>query len=419
MRYFRLFSLGLMSLSFLVSLSAFGQKKKPEFLISIYSPPPADFLTDAQYQVLKEAHVDVIFNIGPGVATDRTGNLKTLDMARQHGLKVYTYDARINQGEEAIRAMVNDYRGHPALAGYYNTDEPDSARLQTVIDLHRLVTRLDPTRDAYVNHLPDWAVNNYEQGFLTRWIEGVGKENLNYLAFDNYPYKRKQRLEKTHFNNLDIIRRLGLRYGIKTSSCLQSFGMYFSGVEELRRPNAHEMRLNGFSNLAYGVKNPVWFPYWTQIRHTEVLTFSPCIIDSAGAKTDLYEPFKILNGEMKQLGKTLIRLDAREVYHTGDSLWLGTAHPPADFVWKVLDEKADVILSRFTDQQTNTKEYIMVVNKSFKEAKQLRFRVGRSVKRVKEISKATGKPVKVPFDPQTRTLTVPFLPGEGRLYSLH
>ncbi|GAB2763444.1 hypothetical protein GCM10027275_00560 [Rhabdobacter roseus] len=408
-----------MSLSLLVALPASGQKKKPEFLISIYSPPPADFLTDAQYQVLKEAHVDVIFNIGPGVASDRAGNLKTLDMARQHGLKVYAYDARINQGEEAIRAMVNDYRAHPALAGYYITDEPDSARLQSAIDLQRLVTRLDPTRDAYVNHLPDWAVNNYEQGFLTRWIEGVGKENLNYLAFDNYPYKRKQRLEKTHFNNLDIIRRLGLRYGVKTSSCLQSFGMYFSGVEELRRPNADEMRLNGFSNLAYGVKNPVWFPYWTQIRHSEVLTFSPCIIDSAGVKTDLYEPFKILNGEMKQLGKTLIRLDAREVYHTGDSLWLGTAHPPADFVWKVLDENADVILSRFTDQATDTQEYIMVVNKSFKEAKELSFRVGSSVKRVKEISKATGKPVQVPFDPKTHTLKATFLPGEGRLYSLH
>lgn len=396
-----------------------SRERTGEFLISIYWPPPAPYLNDEQYKVMREAHIDRIFNIGPGVAADREGNLKTLELAARHGMKVYVHDARIKGSDGNLRAMVNDYRDHPAMAGYYVTDEPDSARLQWAIDTHRKITSLDGRKDhdAYVNHLPDWAVPGYED-FLERWIEGVGPERLNYLAFDNYPYKRKQRLEKTHFNNLDIIRRMGLKYGVKTSSCLQSFGMYFSGVEELRRPTADEMRLNVYSNLAYGIKNPVWFPYWTKIGLGGDLTFSDCIIDSSGVKSDLYLPFKTLNGEMKQLGKTLIHLDALEVYHTGDSLWTGTSHPPAEFPWQVLEEGADVILSRLVNPVTG-REYIMVVNKSFREGKQFSFRVKESVRRVKELSKTTGKPVNCGFDRRRHLLSASFLPGEGKLYELN
>lgn len=399
-----------------LALSSSAQKKQEEFIISIYSPPPAAFMNDEQYQVMKDAHIDCILNIGPGVANDKEGNLKTLNMAEKHGMKVYVYDARMNKSDDDIKALVNDYKAHPALAGYYVTDEPDSARLQWAIDAHRKVTELDKERDAYVNHLPDWAVSNYE-AFLKRWIEGVGKENLHYLAFDNYPYKKKQRLEKTHFNNLDIIRRLGLQYHVKTSSCLQSFGMYFSGLEELRRPNANEMRLNVYSNLAYGIKNPVWYPYWTKVRHGNVITLSSCIINYDGAKSDLYEPFKILNGEMKQLGKTLIHLDALEVYHTGDSLWIGTAKPPADFLWSVMNKGADLILSHLVNHETG-KEYMMVVNKSFKESGRFAFKIKKSIREIKEISKTTGTPVPTSFDRNSHHLTETFLPGEGKLYVL-
>jgi len=411
-----LFIPSLICLFLAIARPAAGQKNNDQFLISIYSPPPAAFMNEEQYRLMKAAHIDYILNIGGGVTNDKDGNLKTLTLALKHDMKVYVYDARINGSKDDIKALVNDYKSHPALAGYYITDEPDSGRLQSVIDIHKIVTALDNKGDAYVNHLPDWAVPGYE-AFLERWINGVGKENLNYLAYDNYPYKRKERLEKTYFNNLDIIRSMGLKYHIKTSSCLQSFGMYFSGVEELRRPNADEMRMNVYSNLAYGVKNAVWYPYWTTIKHGDVITMSPCIIGPDGIKTDLYEPFKIFNGEMKQLGKTLIHLDAREVYHTGDSLWIGTTQPPANFLWKVLDKGADVILSHMINPKTG-KEYVMVVNKSFKESKQFTFQLKDTFKKVMEISKTTGKPVKSTFNRGTHLLKESFLPGEGKLYEL-
>jgi len=407
-----------LAIYFLSSLQVYGQKKKEEFLISIYSPPPANFMNDAQYEVLKDAYVDIILNVGPGVSADKEGNIKTLDIAKKYGLKVYAHDARLSQSDDKIAEMVNDYKSHPALGGYYITDEPDSGRLESAVKLMLKVKKLDPEKDAYINHLPDWAVNNYENGFLKRYIETSGKENLNYLAYDNYPYKRKQKLEKTYFANLDIIRRTGLKYGIKTSSCLQSFGMSFNNVVELRRPNADEIRMNVYSNLAYGVKNAVWYPYWTQDNLTIKVTMQQSVIDSAGVKTDMFEPFKKMNGEMKQLGKTFIRLDAEEVYHTGDSLWIGTTLPPANFIAQVADKKAETILSRLTDQRTG-KQYLMVVNRSFKKTAALSVQLNGSVKKVKEISNVSGRPVKASFDPKSRLITGTFLPGEGKLFALN
>ena len=403
----------------LSGLTVNAQHVKDKFLISIYGPPPAKLLNDEQYKVIKDAHVDIILNIGPGVEHNKEGNLKTLDMAKKYGLTVYTYDGRINQGDDKIREMVNDFKNHPALGGYYITDEPDSARLQSAVELQKKVKALDPSKDAYINHLPDWAVNNYENEFLKRYIEGVGKENLNYLAYDNYPYKRKQKLEKTYFNNLEIIRRVGLKYNVKTSSCLQSFGMGLKGVVELRRPDADEIRMNVYSNLAYGVKNAVWYTYYTQDNvNPEAMAMYKSVIDSVGVKTDMYEPFQKMNAEMKQLGKTLINLDALEVYHTGDSLWIGTSHPPADFAWKVQDAKADVIFSRLTDKSTG-KEYLMIVNKSFKLPKTFTFQANESVAKMKEISKVNGKPSRSDFDRKKRTITTSFLPGEGKLFVLN
>jgi hypothetical protein len=153
---------GLLSLFLLQVLSVNAQSKRDEFLISIYGPPPAKLLNDEQYKVIKDAHVDIILNIGPGVNHNREGNLATLDIAQKHGLKVYTFDGRMNQGDDKIKEMVNDFKGHQALGGYYITDEPDTARLKSAIELQKKVKALDPSKDAYMNHLPDWAIDDNE-----------------------------------------------------------------------------------------------------------------------------------------------------------------------------------------------------------------------------------------------------------------
>jgi hypothetical protein len=394
-------------------LSVTAQSRNDEFIIGIFWPPVWKHTNDEQYKTLSESHVDWIQNVSSTDLNTVEKNQKMLDLAGKYGMKVIVSEPRVHGSNEEIRAMVDTYKNHPATAGYYIRDEPDSALLDWAIKTYRTILNLDKDRNPHVNLFPDFALKNYEKGYVERWIEGVGKENLKYLSFDIYPYLKKGRFEKSYYNNLDIIRRAGLKYGIKTSCYLQSFGI----VDIYRRPTVDEMRLNVYSSLAYGIKSPVWFCYATPTGQGSQ-KFMNSVIDSLGQKTDLYEPFKNFNAEMKQLGKTLIHLDAKEVFHSGDSLWMGTQQPPADFLWQPTDHKASVILTLFKDQ-TSKAEYVMVVNKSFRERKSFTFKIHESVKNIAEVSKTDGKPKKLKFHKKTNLLTETFLPGEGKLYRIH
>lgn len=387
-----------------------GQTKPEEdkFLIGIYVPPPLAYTNDEQYKAIHETHIDNIQNTESTDLNTVEINFKMLDLAKKYDMKVFVSDPRVRGSDDEIREMVKTFKDHPAVAGYYIRDEPDSSLLDWAIKTYRTVAAADPTRTPYVNLFPDFAVQDYEKKYVEKWIEGVGAENLKYLSFDNYPFKTRGRFEKTYYNNLDIIRRAGLKYGVKTSAYLQSFGM----GTEFRRPNKDELRYSAYTILAYGIKNPVWFCYWTPNE-----TFTDCIIDPKGNKTDLYEYVKEINWEMKQLGPTLIHLNAEEVYHTGDSLHRGTQHPPADFLLQPTDKKSEVVLTYFKDQKS-PKKYVMVVNRSFKYAKELSFEVKGSVRSISEISKKDGKKIKSPFDKKKHLLSQRFLPGEGRLYEI-
>jgi hypothetical protein len=402
----------LIALLVLSFLCVTAQPKKDEFIIGIFWPPVWKHTNDQQYKTLSETHVDWLQNVSSTDLNTVEKNKKMLDLAGKHGMKVIVSEPRVHGSDEEIKAMVDTYKDHPATAGYYIRDEPDSALLDWAIKTYRTISALDKDRNPHVNLFPDFALKNYEKGYVERWVEGVGKENLKYLSFDIYPYKKKGRFEKSYYNNLDIIRRAGLKYGVKTSCYLQSFGI----VDMYRRPNIDEMRLNVYSSLAYGIKSPVWFCYATPTGQG-AQKFMNSVIDSLGQKTDLYEPFKAFNAEMKQLGKTLIHLDAKEVFHSGDSLWMGTKRPPSDFLWLPVDPAASVILTHFKDQLSNA-AYIMVVNKSFRERKSITFKIGESVKKIAEVSKTSGKPKTLSLNKKTNLVTEAFLPGEGKLYRI-
>lgn len=383
----------------LLSLPAAAQ----DFRIGIFWPPVWKHTNEAQYRTLADAGVDFIQNVESTDLNTPERNLRMLDLAQAAGLKVYVSDPRVRGSDADIRAMVEAYRRHPATAGYYIKDEPDSVQLAWAIATYKTIASLDPDRVPHVNLFPDFAVKEYETNYVNRWVEGVGADRLKYLSFDIYPYKVKGRLEKTYYRNLDIIRKAGLRYRVPTSSYLQSFGI----VGMYRLPTTDEMRLNVYSNLAYGIKNPVWFCYATPTGQGSQ-KFLNSVIDSLGQKTHLYEPFRQLNREMKQLGKTLCSLDAMEVFHTGDSLWAGTTPLPAGYFWQPEDRHIPWIITRFAGPEG--REYVMVVNASFTRPAEPDFRAG--LRSLREISKTDGRPRRV------RRITGTFLPGEGRLYEI-
>jgi hypothetical protein len=386
------------------------------FSIGIFYGPTIPLTNEEQYSFIRDANVDFIQFVDmriPGEPeTPEATNKKHLDLAHKYGLKFYVHDPRVKGTDEEIRAMVDTYKSHPAVAGYFVQDEPGAEALDWPAATYKKILKLDPARTPSVNLLPDFVFKDYENDYVQKWIDKVGSKNLRILSFDHYPFGLNGEFRKSYFNNLDVIRRVGLKYDIPTSFYPQSMGI----AGAYRRPNKHELRYSAYSGLAYGIKNLVWFTYNTPVNQPSE-RFTSAIIDSLGAKTDLYEPFKNLNAELKTIGRVLYDLDAIAVYHT-DSVD-GTAKQllPRDFILLPLDAAGRFIVTHFKDKKKQ-KDYVMIVNKSLTEEKTFSFRVAEDIRNVMHISAASGKAEKTNFKRRKKILTDRFLPGEGKLYQL-
>ena len=393
----------------------FGQQNHPKqddvFRIGIFWPPVWEQTNFKQYKVIKEANVDYIQNVLGSLLDTEERNLEMLRLAGKCGLKMFVADPRIHGTREEIGAMVNTYRNYPATSGYYVVDEPDIKGMEGVAKKYKTILSFDKQAIPYVNLLPQWAVPDYAT-YVNQWIETCGKENLKCLSFDCYPFMIDGSFRESYYQNLDVIRIAGLKNQVKTSCYLQSIGIPGS----YRRPNASEMRFNVYSCLAYGIKNIVWFTYWTPTGRGE--KFTNAIIDSCGNKTDLYVPFQQLNHQMKQLGKILIGLDSQDVYHTGATIPEGTERLPSDFIIRPENDKTELLVTNFAQKDTSRK-YIMVVNRSLEKEQVVRFKMGDEVTSLKKISSASGKPQKARFNRTKHILKTSLLPGEGKLYQLN
>jgi len=396
-----------------IGLTVQGQQKEKvfgnEFRIGIFWPPIWEHTNQAQYKVIKDAHVNYIQNVLGSQLDTEERNLKMLELAGKYGLKMFVADSRVNGSIEDIKTMVNFYRKYPATAGYYVVDEPDIKGMEGAAKKYQTILLFDKQAIPYVNLLPSWAAQDYDT-YVNQWIEKCGKENLKYLSFDCYPFMSDGSLRNTYYQNLDVIRRAGLKDEVKTSCYLQSVGI--SNV--YRRPSEADMRLNVYSCLAYGIKNLVWFTYWTPTGRGE--KFSNAIIDSCGKKTDLYVPFQHLNLRILQLGKTLLKLDAKSVYHIGKEMPAGATTIPSDFILQPENNEAELIITDFVDK-ANHRQYVMIVNKSIQrtEVVPVKLKTGMQIREIAPSSKASKKSQ---FDMNKQELLVNLLPGEGKLFEI-
>lgn len=380
-------------------------------LIGVYWPPLLEFVSDQQFKLMEDAQVDVLQYV---ISYTQEQNLKILDLSAKHHLTSIIADARVNGTNASIAAMVAAYRNHTRLAGYYIKDEPTIEQLDQMAGIYKAILAQDAVHIPHVNLNPVYASamlagRNYEKDYVEKWIQLAGPTYLKSLSFDNYMFMDDGTLgEAPYYENLDIIRRLGLKYNIKTSAYLQSVGI----PGAYRRPNEKEPRFNMYSILAYGVKYPVWFTY-TRPADNAAERFTPAILNTGGQTTDLYEPFKQWNREAKALGKQLVKLQATAVYHTGTAIPQGAETLPGTYYLQPAPGSGNLLIAQMKDPSDGNRNYAMVVNKSLTDAVTITFNLRAPVTAIEEISKLAG--TRNALQIVNGKITVSFEPGEGRL----
>ena len=277
-----------------------------------------------------------------------------------------------------VEDLVKEAQGLDRCVGYYVKDEPSAAQFENVASVYNKLRELDPTRFAYVNLFPNYAgasnLGGSYEDYVYNWIKTIGKDNLEYLYFDHYPFTAFEDVRSSYFSDVETIRKAAFENGrIKTGGYTQMG--WWNGM---RRPTIAEARWSCNSLLAYGVKSISHFT-WVSTRYVEPPAgegMRDFVLTSDGEKTDLYEPMQKLNWQIRQLGKEIMKFDVAHAYHTGD-IPTGTESLPNNFIIRPDSINDNLVLSLGYSNDDSDK-YLMIFNKELSGNKKYKFNVDKT-----------------------------------------
>lgn len=376
------------------------------FLISYWWGPPA---TDEAMARIAAANFTVAVC---------EGGRTSLDLAHKHGLKGMIADSRITarpaggpEFEGGLDAVVADYSDHPALWGYFITDEPNAAQFENLGAINRRLIERDPDRVPFINLFPTYAspqqlgTDTYEQ-HVEAFMQKVQPKVLSY---DHYAVMQNgQRAD--YFENLEIIRRAGLKYDTPFVYVLLSVP-HFS----YRDPSEEDLRWQVYTALAYGARGIVYFTYVSPPETKDYEGWGEAIVTTDGQPTRKYAQVRQINAEVKTLGATLLTLKSTGVYHTAPVPQGALALPAADLIANVTG--GELVIGHFCNDAGQ--RYAMLVNRSPLASAEVSITFSHGVK-LAELSGVSGdlQPIATVDSGSATAWNTRFTPGQGRLIKI-
>ena len=291
-------------------------------------------------------------------------------LAYEYGIRSTTMDSEffpnredyLTYSNEDLAAVTSEVMSHyedtDYMSGIYLKDEPRNANPYARI--HNAVKAVSPESVVHLNFLAPAQYLSYEQAEYQYNDYLALTKDTDYLMFDYYPFMYPgSTTYKLLFSNYDTVRRSGLRYGVDTAAYIQSIGFGNETAGYIKRePSATDILYQDMVSLAYGMKKISYFKI-DPIDSMGNEVFSLGIVDSDGMPTDTYYSVQAANKEVHALGKTLVNLDAMEVYLSGTKTY-GQERVPSGFF--VHSGTTDSLLFSYMRDRTSGRNYLMVVN---------------------------------------------------------
>ena len=275
---------------------------------------PAHEATVERFEELRDAGFTLNFRSFPSADAVAKG----LDAAEKAGIKLIIGCPELEkEPEKTVRRFMN----HSALTGYFLRDEPRSNEFAELGEWARRIQAVDNEHFCYLNlfptgpkeHLDQLGVKSYRE-YVSRFDEQVP---LPFLTFDHYPITRDG-LKAEWYENLeefsDEARKAGKPFW--AFALATSHGPY-------PVPTPAMLRLQVYSDLAYGAQGIQYFTYWTpQGDSFWDYRFGPIGLD--GKRTVAYDRVRAMNQELKALSGIFVGAKVISVRHTGDRIPRGT-----------------------------------------------------------------------------------------------
>lgn len=277
--------------------------------------------------------------------------LRILDLAAQTNVKlIVEIDEFYRDADRA--AAVKALMGHKALAGYFMFDEPHPKDFAGVAKTMREIQAIDSKHICYCNILPNGLPEHYEilgvkdyTEYVTRYLNECP---TTFLSFDKYPIVHDGTniwVQDNFYEALEVTSREAVRHNMDLWAFLLTtpHGGY-------PQPTPAHLRLQGYSNLAYGVQVLQCFTYWTPDPSSGDYHDGPIAAD--GTRTATYDLVKNYLDEVQKVAWIFRGCKVEGVWHLGGKLPVATkplTTLPAGAETITIDNTESALVSVFTN----------------------------------------------------------------------
>ena len=390
-------------LSFLLPVSA--QERLPtsrEIPILAWGGVPERENTLERFKEIRDAG----FTINYANFQSLEGVEKALGFAQQVGMKIVVRCPELRTDtENTVRRLMK----HPALAGYFLQDEPGADDFPVLAEWAKKIIAVDNKHFCYINLFPNYALPEQLLGknadvkgikdAYPQYLESfLIQVPMTFLSFDNYPVvegKSGRVIRDNWYKNLEQ----AMEAAGKRQIPLWAFALSVAH-DPYPIPTIAEIKLQMFTNLAYGAQALQYFTYWNP-RVNPNWDFHDAPIGHDGKRTVVYDRVKQVNSDLQKLAGVFMDSKVVFVKHTGKHIPAGT---------KRLDKLPDPVTILETDEsgalvsllEKGNRQFLVIVNRDFKNPLQLVFAAQDKVSRVLPdgtLVKASAYTSKLEIDP--------------------
>ncbi len=313
--------------------------------------------TVERFQEFRNAGFDVSISNFADLPT--SAFIRALDNAQKCNVRLFALSSELWEYPEATIIAI---KNHPALYGYYIYDEPFSNQMTDMKKRYDRFRRADSSKPFYMNLIP-----YYDDGLLRRmrianyrdYVRSACNTGVPQICFDYYPIT-KSGIRSKWYMNLEIIRNESLR----TNRPFWAFALSTPHAD-YPQPTLEMLRLQMYTNLAYGAKALLYFTYWTPPR-TKDFIFRNGPIDVNGKRTKTYDVVRSMNMELRPLLPLFDKGTVTSVQHLGNHVSEGTTPMktvPLNVSRLVVYGSQGAVVS---NMKADGHEYLVVVNKDYK-----------------------------------------------------
>jgi len=363
---------------------------------------PPDLSTLERFEELRESGITHNFSHSRSIEQ----LAETLDVAEKAGVKMVIHVPELNKEPEIV---VRRFMEHPALAGYYLSDEPGRGSFPGLADRVRTIQAIDNKHFCYINLLPNHAppaalgTKTYRE-HVQQFLKEVP---VKILSFDHYPITEDaegaRRINGVWYENLEIV----AEEARKADKPFWAFALTVAHFT-YPIPTPAELRLQVFSNLAYGAQGIQYFTYVTPTPYGQNNFHHAPLAYGTFQRTEVFDYIKEVNQEIASLSRVFLNAKVISVSHTGEQIPPGT---------KRLNKLPDVIKEFETKGEgavvsvlkKESKYFLVIVNRDFQRSMTVKVEGEPNLKRVLK----DGSEV----DATTYINTLPVGPGDLLIYS--